>query len=475
MNMKVGILIAWTGMSCLAGYWYARHATRSAPAAQGRKILYYHDPMHPAYRSDKPGIAPDCGMQLEPVYAASPAEASGDVVPAGAIRISPEKQQLIGVRFAQAEATDGRGHVRLLGRVAVDENRVHKVVAGMDGWVKEVSKGVTGSVVKKHELLATLYGKDLLLGQQSYLLALTVPERLKAVGQASPAQILQATNQLRAAEDGLRALGMNEEQLQELGRVREPTNRVDVRSPVDGIILSRTVSNGQRFERNTDLYRIGQLDRVWVVADVFERDRRYIRPNAPAHIAYLGSRFPARTSVDPPQFDPATRTLKLKLEAENPNLLLRPEMFVDIELPVDRHAAVTVPTEAVLDSGMKKTVFVDKGDGYFESRPVETGWRFGDRVEIVRGLEAGERIVASGNFLIDSESRLRASADRNTPNPEAKDPVCGMNVAAGAAAGNSQYNGATYYFCSRSCKEKFDKHAKQYAEPRTQLSMNSGR
>lgn len=470
-NIKIGILIAWTGISCLAGFWFARHATSNQPAAQARKILYYHDPMHPSYRSGQPGIAPDCGMQLEPVYAEDalatrPANAAA-LMPAGAVRIGAEKQQAIGVRVGAAEKTAGRGTVRLLGRVAVDENRVYRVLTGMDGWVKEISKNVAGSVVKKNDLLATLYSKDLLLGQQSYLLALSVPERLKAVGQASPAQINQATNQLRASGDGLRSFGMNEEQLEELGKVRVPTDRVDVRSPADGIILSRTIANGLRFDRNTELYRIAQLDKVWVVADVFERELRHIRPNAAAHIVYLGSRLPARISGDPPQFDPATRTLKVRLEAENARLLLRPEMFVDIELEVDQPAAITVPAEAILDSGLRRTVFVDRGEGYFERRAVETGWRFGDRVEIVRGLEAGERIVLSGNFLIDSESRMQTAAWPPGISAEAnsavKDPSCGMEVDPAKAAGKSAYNGKTYYFCSKSCKEKFDKDPKTYS------------
>ena len=268
---------------------------------------------------------------------------------------------------------------------------------------------------------------------------------------------------------------MNEDQIEELGKVRTPANRVDVRSPADGIILSRTIANGLRFDRNTELYRIAQLDKVWVVADVFEGDRRHIRPHAAAHIVYLGSRLPARISGDPPQFDPATRTLKVRLEVENAGLLLRPEMFVDIELEVDRPAAIAIPAEAVLDSGLRKTVFVDRGNGYFEPRAVETGWRSADRVEIVHGLEAGERIVLSGNFLIDSESRMQSAARppaiSAAANSTVKDPSCGMELDPSKAAGKSDYHGKTYYFCSTSCKEKFDKDPKKYGDAKQMAKL----
>jgi YHS domain-containing protein len=165
-----------------------------------------------------------------------------------------------------------------------------------------------------------------------------------------------------------------------------------------------------------------------------------------------------------PQFDPATRTLKVRLEAANPGFILRPDMFVDVEYPISLPAALTVPTEAILDTGLYRTVFVDVGDGYFEPRHIETGWRMGDRVEITKGLMEGERIVVSGNFLIDSESRLRTAAMGLRDNA-VEDPVCGMQVDPVKAGGQkSEYKGKTYYFCSELCKSRFDKNPEQYAK-----------
>jgi len=164
-----------------------------------------------------------------------------------------------------------------------------------------------------------------------------------------------------------------------------------------------------------------------------------------------------------PHFDPGSRTLKLRFEMGIPGYLLWPDMFVDVELPVSLPAAVTVPADAIIDSGMKKTVFLARGDGYFEPRLVETGWRLGDQVGIVKGLAAGEQIVVSGNFLLDSESRMRMTAGQgdqatSEPGDMVTHPVCGMELSPAKAAGNSEYKGTTYYFCSFQCKREFDKN-----------------
>jgi YHS domain-containing protein len=165
-----------------------------------------------------------------------------------------------------------------------------------------------------------------------------------------------------------------------------------------------------------------------------------------------------------PQFDANSRTLKVRLELDNPGYTLRPDMFVDVQFPVTLPSALTVPADAVLDSGLKKTVFVDQGNGIFEPREVETGWRFGNRVEIIKGLKPGERIVISGNFLIDSESRLEMAA-AGMYGTTSKDPVCGVDVSINKAektGRKSNYQGKTYYFSSDECKEKFDKNPQDY-------------
>ncbi len=459
--------------SFLAGTWYSKRGTNPGSAPGGRRILYYIDPMHPAYKSDKPGIAPDCGMQLEPVYADSVTSSAGGAdpasLPAGTVHLGPEKQQIIGVQLGQVEKSPGARMVRLLGRVAADETRIFRLNAAIDGWIRETFDNSTGSLVKKDEVLASFYSPEFIPAEQSYLYALVSLNTSQEIGKEAFDKIARTrpTAQLHLAN--LRNLGMSELQIQEITRTRQLAQNIWITSPTSGFVLVRNVSVGQRFEKGSEIYRIADLSHVWILADIFENEAHYFRPGARARVILpsLGKVFQAKVSSVLPQFDPNSRTLKMRLEMDNPDFTLRPDMLVDVELPVRLPAAITVPADAVLDSGLKKTVFVERGNGYFEPRRVETGSRYGDRVEILRGLEPGERIVVSGNFLIDSESRMKLAAaglygDLN------KDPVCGMDVAEGkakAAGRTSEYRGKTYYFCSDHCREQFRNDPERYVKP----------
>ena len=213
--------------------------------------------------------------------------------------------------------------------------------------------------------------------------------------------------------------------------------------------------------------RIADLSHVWVLADIFERDRDFVRPGSRATVRYQGREFQARMSDVLPQFDPQSRTLKARLELDNSCNLLLPDMFVDVELHAVRRAAVTVPADAVIDSGRRKVVYVECTKGAFEPRLVETGWRLGDRVQITRGLEPGERIVVSGNFLIDSETRMRPTIASSVPVAEstvtAKDPVCGMDVDPRAPDTiKVEYGGRSFYFCSAKCRKDFEANPEKY-------------
>jgi Cu(I)/Ag(I) efflux system membrane fusion protein len=226
------------------------------------------------------------------------------------------------------------------------------------------------------------------------------------------------------------------------------------------------VSPGQRFEKGAELYRFANLNCVWVMADIPEKDRDLMQSSSHASIRYQGHAFPARMSPALPQFDETTRTLKTRFELDNPGLILRPSMFVEMALEVTLTPCIHIPVDALMDTGARKTVYVDRGNGFFEPRQVEIGWRLGDRVQIIRGLEAGERIAISGNFLLDSESRLRSigapSVQGSRANAEA-DPVCKMSVDPTAAATlEASYDGRTYHFCSDRCRDSFRRNPRQY-------------
>ena len=270
--------------------------------------------------------------------------------------------------------------------------------------------------MKKDQVLASFFAPEAEFrsAQQSYYTGLEAFYRM-AVTQPQP----QPQSQSHAADaraeaiermaDGLRTMGVSNSQLREMAKRRELVHDIRVESPVDGVVLKRSVSPGLRFDRGFEFYRIADLNRVWILADVYRHQLPFIRRGASARITTAEESRALSATVSPsePIFDEATLTLKVRLEAANPQRALKPGMFVDVEFPVDLPATLVVPADAIVDSGLRKTVFVDRGNGYFEPRLVETGWRIGDDVEVTKGLMPGERIVISGTFFVDSESRMK--------------------------------------------------------------------
>ena len=303
---------------------------------------------------------------------------------------------------------------------------------------------------------------------KSYFIVLGNLEVLKKGSQLSPDQVIGLDTQIRGAEESLENLGMSKAQIKELAQKRQVSQDIFLTAPVTSFVLSRNISPGLKFSKGDELYKLADLSRVWILADIYENEARFITPGLKVRVTlpYQDKTLWATVTDIIPEFDKVSKTLKVRLEADNPDYSLRPDMFVDVEFPINLPAAVNVPVDAVLDSGLKKTVFVDRGNGFFEPRKVESGWRFGDRMEITQGLQPGERIVVSGNFLIDSESRMKLAA-AGLFGEVARDPVCGVNLEEGkakAAGHQSQYQGKTYIFCSEECKHKFTQHPERYAE-----------
>jgi membrane fusion protein, copper/silver efflux system len=397
----------------LAGRGHHPRPATDAGRSSGRTILYYVDPMHPAYTSDAPGAAPDCGMALVPVYAEGPehvrAVGTQTSTAAGAIRVTPDMQQMFGVRVAPVERVAAAGRLHAYGRVAADETRSYRIDVGASGYLRELSGVTTGSQVRKDQWLATVSAPELRSPIQGYIVALDILERSKAAGE-NAAQVAAAAAALELSAERLLTFGLSRQQLAEIARTKRvpPTTRIT--APADGFVVARNVAVGQTLDRGHELYRIANLDRVWILADVFGPEAALVRPGMPATVRIPGRReaLDARVSREVlPQFDAATQSVRLRLEAGNPGYVLRPDMFVAVELPVSLPDTIMVPVDAVRDAGREQTVFVERGRGVFEARRVEVGWRGGGRVEIVDGLTAGERIAVSGTFLLDSETRLR--------------------------------------------------------------------
>jgi membrane fusion protein, copper/silver efflux system len=387
-----------------------------AKTAESRKILYYVDPMHPAYKSDKPGTAPDCGMELVPVYEDAVSESTASAAPANVTNeISERQRQLIGVQVNPAQVSSPEYRLRLLGRVMPDDTRVYKLNAGIDGYIQDVSAVVTGSVVKKDQLLATFAAPNAAMTIQSYLLNLGAEDRFKknAAEGSSEGQALTVANaNIQQRVQQLRNIGISPVQIAEMKRTREVPDSIQIVAPADGILLSRDVSPGQKFDRGAEWFRIADLTRIWIVADVPDADVKYLRAGMRVQISSsaLQQRMTATVGEILPQTDTSSGTSKVRLHAENPGYLLRPGMFVDVAVTIPAPRVLTVPTDAVLDSGLKKTILVQRSDGRFESRVVETGRRFDSQIEITKGLRKGEHIVTAGTFLLDSDSRLRNSS-----------------------------------------------------------------
>src|SRR5262245_58237864 len=392
-------LVAIAALAAMFAGGYIVRATKRAAPADGRRILYYVDPMHPAYKSDKPGIAPDCGMRLEPVYADGGPATTGTSVPPGSIRISPERQQLIGVKFVTAEMGGGTRAIRTVGKVSADETRVGHVHTRIDGWIEKVFVDFTGDVVTKYEPMLTIYSPEMLASQEELLLAARARDVMPSL--------------FDAARRRLQLWDLSDDQIEQVLRTGQPIRNITVRAPMSGFVTERKAFPNQRVTPDSDLYTITDLSRVWIVADVFESDITSIKVGDPAYVTCSGGVAPAiaaRVSYILPQVDSMTRTLKVRLDASNPATRMKPDMFVNVEFGVAGSPQLTVPAEAVLDTGDRQTVFVDLGNGYLEPRQVTIGDRFGDRVTVVRGLSAGERVVSSGTFLVDSESQLKAAA-----------------------------------------------------------------
>ncbi len=454
-------LLAVIGAAFAGGYLYK--AVKGGPAGTaaekgGRKILYWVDPMHPAYKSDKPGIAPDCGMKLEPVYAdggpagePAPAESGRQVLyyrdpkdphyqshqpglnpetgnelepvyagdassfPPGTVQITAEKQQLIGVKYGQAERSSGTRTIRAVGKVAIDETRIEHIHTKVEGWIDQVFVDFTGALVKKGQPVLTLYSPEMLASQRELLLAAKARNVMR--GSTLTSAFDHTESLLQAARRRLELWDLNEAQINQVLQTGQPIKNITVYSPITGYVTERKAFPQLKVMPDTDLYTIVDLSRVWIMADVFEYEADNIHMGETARVSLAslpGRSFSARVSYIQPQVDPMTRTLKVRLEMGNPGLLLKPEMYADVEFHVSLPAMLTVPAEAVLDAGERKTVFLDRGNGYLEPRRVEVGERVGDRVQILSGLSGGERVVTSGNFLIDSESQLKAAAEGMT-------------------------------------------------------------
>lgn len=390
------------------------------------KILYYVDPMNPTNKSDKPGKAP-CGMDMVPVYEEEPA-AADSAPPPGSVRLSPQKQQLTGVQYGEVAEQHLEKTIRTVGRVTYDETRIAHVHTKFSGWIDKLYVDYTGKMVKKGQPLLTIYSPELVASQQELLIARKSMDTLTD----SPVQGVGARSRslYEATRQRLRFWDISDAQIREIERLGEPIRALTLNSTLNGFVLTRNAFAGLQVSPEMELYTIADLSSIWVIADVYEYELPMIKVGQQAWMSlsyYPGKTFKGNVSYISPDLDPATRTLKVRIELANPGFQLKPDMYANVELKVDYGRKLALPQTAVLDSGSSQMVFVAKEDGYFEPRMVKLGQRVDDKVIVLDGLKAGERVVVSANFLIDSESQLKSA-------------VGGMT--GGAHAGHAGHGGA---------------------------------
>jgi Cu(I)/Ag(I) efflux system membrane fusion protein len=403
------VLVIGVGVAFIAGAWHHEAATATAETPAGRRVHHYVDPMHPAYTSPKPGTAPDCGMQLEPVYEDAVSQSAdrrmtGD---AAAIQISLEQQSAMGVQVASVERISAGYRIRLFGRIAAEETRVYQVRVGVDGYLRDASSVTTGSRVEKDQWLATFSSFDARQPIQSMLVAVDVLDRSRKAGD-NAVQMAVASASIQQGKDRLLTLGMSPLQIDEIEKTRLVPSTVRMTAPAAGFVVARSAVTGQQFERGAELFRIADLRKVWVHADAFGVDAEWVRAGLEAEVIVPGRPIPVRARLTDtlPQFDASSQAMKLRFEADNSAYLLRPDMFVDVDLRVPAPPGVAVPHDAVVRTGLDTFVYLAREAGRFEPHRVRTGRRSGELIEITHGLEPGDRVAVSGTFLLDSERRM---------------------------------------------------------------------
>ncbi|HET9960118.1 MAG TPA: efflux RND transporter periplasmic adaptor subunit [Polyangiaceae bacterium] len=395
----------------------------------------YQCPMHPTIIQDHPGNCPICGMKLVKVekskvqnsVASAPGNASATHGAAGSgpgtasstptpsvpglasVEIDPERQQLIGLRTAEVTRGPVGGAWRTVGRVAIDETRVRHVNLKIPGFVERIYVDYIGKKVGKGDPLFSIYSPELLSAQEEYLLARkTQTDLSKMGGPLAPSD----DGMVAAARRKLELWDISAAEMDNLVRTGQPKKSMTLYSPASGVVTKKDVVEGMKLDAGAMPYEIVDLSSVWVLADVYESELRFIKQGMSANLtlaAFPNREFKGKVVFLDPLLDPQTRTVKVRLTFPNPTGELRPEMFGDVVLFGAAHEGLRVPPDAIIDSGIEKVVFVAVGAGKFEPRRVQVGNGDETFVEVVSGLEPGERVVVRANFLIDSESRLRAS------------------------------------------------------------------
>ena len=326
----------------------------------------------------------------------------------GTVQISPEKQQLIGVKFGTVEMRPLEKVIRTVGRVDYDEKRIVTVSPKIGGWIEDLYVDFTGRFVSKGEPLLTIYSPELVSTQEEYLIALRAK---KDLAKSSFPEVAGSGNSLaESAKRRLKLWDISDDQIKALEESGQVKKTLTLHSPFSGFVLEKAAYNGMNVMPGIALFKLADLSVVWLYADIYEYELPFIRlgQQASVQLSYIpGEIFTGKAIYIYPSLNPETRTAKVRFEIPNPHGKLKPEMYANVEIKVHLGQKLTVPEGAIIDTGLRQMAIVDKGSGYFEPREVKVGAKVENYYEVIKGLKAGERVVTSANFLIDSESKLK--------------------------------------------------------------------
>jgi Cu(I)/Ag(I) efflux system membrane fusion protein len=388
--------------------WILTISTLSLPPAtlaadDEKEILYWVAPMDANFRRDKPGKSP-MGMELVPVFAD---DAGGD---GSNVRIAPEVVQNLGVRTASAERSRLWRGIDTVGYVDFDESRVSHIHLRTEGWIEHLVAHSEGERVRKGEKLLELYSPDLVNAQEEFVQALASGNK----------------GLIRASRERLVALGIPADQVKRLEKTRKVQQTISIYSPQDGVVSRLMVRHGMYVTPKDQVMSLADLSSVWLLAEIFESQADWVKVGFPAEVslAFLpGRTWEGKVEYIYPSLDPKTRTLKARLRFDNPDEALKPNMYANVKIyGGPKEDAIVIPAEALIRTGRESRVVIALGEGRFASRTVTPGIESGDWVEILAGIEPGEEVVTSGQFLIDSEASLKASMTRmQSPAAEMQD------------------------------------------------------
>ncbi len=375
----------------IAGIFIGRYSGRSLVPA--KKPMYWVDTMEPTIHYPKSGKS-RMGMELVPIY---PEAQEGDQ---SGVRISPVVINNLGIRTMPVLKGTLSRRIEAVGYIEPNENKIAHIHAYADGWVRKLYVNTIGAPVKKDQVLLQLYSPMLINAQEEYLIALGSGDR----------------NLTEASIKKMQALHFSSQQIQQLINTKKSSQLVDIVSPQAGVLTELNVREGMRVTPETEIMHLVDLSSIWMIAQVFEDQANWVKVDESAEARL--SAFPSKVwkgNVEYiyPQVDPTTRTLKVRFRFSNPDGILKPNMYTNISIFAEpKFNVLSIPIEALIRSSQGDRVIVFLGNGRFQVRPVMTGIESGDQVEILSGLKAGERVVSSGQFLIDSEANLKAGLDR---------------------------------------------------------------